>query len=750
MAATSGRNAHGSGGVKHNLAAPLTALIGRSRELDGVADSLRRTRLVTLTGPGGVGKTRLALELAWREASRRQSEVRLVDLTAGPETLDVAGEAARVLGVGAAADTSADTALRRHLANRELLLVLDNCEHVIDACAELVAVLLGACPELRVLATSREALSISGETVWRLEPLGRDEARRLFVERARQRRPEFVPDDQAETMIDVLCARLDRLPLAIELAAARVGVLSLAEILAGLEVRLDELEASTRLAPERHRTLPAAVRWSYQLLEPSEQRALRALAVFVGGFDAAAARAVGVELDVLARLVEKSLVAVVESTSGHTRYRLLETVREFGLARLTEEDELADARGRHLGYFRSLGQASEDGWPTIHAAEFVNQLHDDYENVRAALEWAATSDPCAARPVLAGMKDIFIMLGEPDGRRLTRLLLERCETRDADRARLLITAGVLAMLVGEGATAADALGEAMRLGAELGEPALEGWALAFLGLTETLSGRIDPAREHLEASRAIHHQLGIQNGWARATAPLGLSYSMTDEPERARELVEEALAANVATGDHWGQGQCHLYLGLIAESSGTAPDRESVHYRATVEHMREFRGGPLLPVALVGQAGVLVASDPGRAVRVLAAAHSLRERTGGRFAPLFAELVGRVRARAEAAAGPEAVGLWQQGARLSMDEAIALAFETEEPGRSASQPEVAGLSAREAEIARLVAQGLSNKAIAGRLHLSVRTVESHVRHALAKVGLRNRTELATWIRERVP
>jgi DNA-binding NarL/FixJ family response regulator len=220
---------------------------------------------------------------------------------------------------------------------------------------------------------------------------------------------------------------------------------------------------------------------------------------------------------------------------------------------------------------------------------------------------------------------------------------------------------------------------------------------------------------------------------------------MTAEPLRARELIEEAMAVNVAADEAWGQGQCQIYLGIITESTATDPARATVHYRQAVELLRPFRGGPLLPVALVWQAGVVECRDPARALRVAAAAYALRARTGGDFAPFFRTRAEQVKAAAEARVGPQAAQAWKEGAGLTLDEAITLAFGQGRP----RQRTAAGLSEREAQVARLVAQGLSNKAIAASLHLSVRTVESHVRHALAKSGLENRTQLATWARERI-
>ena len=747
MTTNSSRAAEGASPAEHNLPVPLTSLVGRARELQGVGETLRATRLVTLTGPGGVGKTRLALELARRQITPRADGVWLVDLASGPETPDVAAETARVLDVRSPTGTTPTDALRRYLTNRDLLLVLDNCEHVVDACAELAAALLTSCGDVRIMATSRESLGVNGETVWRLDPLGPEDAYRLFVERARQRQPGFMPGEETDATIARLCARLDRLPLAIELAAARVSVMSPAEVLSGLETRLGALGRGGRLSPPHHRTVRAAVEWSHQLLDPVEQEAFRSLAVFVGGFDADAATSVvpGLSLDVHARLVDKSLVAVMETVRGRTRYRLLETVREYAHELLVGADELDAARERHRHHFSALGDVAREEWLSTGAQRFVNELDDDYENVRAALEWAAASDPCAGMRLLAGTRDLFFRFGQADGLRLAKLLLERCPARDRHRVEAQISAGQLAITLSDFHAARSVLAEARELNAELDDPVLEAWTRFFQGLAETLAGAIGPGREHLQASRALHQELGIRIGEARSTGVLGMTFVIANESARAQELIEAALSINVAEGDLWGQGSCHTWLGIVAEAGASDPSRATSHYRKAVDFLRPSRDATLLPVALVGQAGVLGRGDPANALRVAAAASAIRARIGGEFAPFYRARLERVRAAAEAALGGEAERLWAQGARLGVDDAVALAFGTAPP-RPASP---AGLSARELEVAGLVAEGLSNKAIASRLHLSVRTVESHVRHVLAKVGLDNRTQLATWAHERI-
>lgn len=353
--------------------------------------------------------------------------------------------------------------------------------------------------------------------------------------------------------------------------------------------------------------------------------------MFVGGFDsdAGAAVAPGLSLDVLARLVDKSLVAVVQSPRGRTRYRLLETVREHADELLVQADEVDSARERHLRHFSALGDVAREGWLATGAQRLVNQLDDDYENVRAALERAVVSDPCSAMRLLSGTRDLFFRFGQADGcgwpsscwrgarrgivtgwRCRSRPGSSRPPSRDHREAR-----GVLAA--------------ARELNAELDEPVLEAWTRFYQGLAETLAGAVGPGREHLQASRALHHALGIRIGEARTIAVPGITFVMANEAAQARELLQAALSMYVAESDRWGQGQCHTFLGMVAESAATDPARATAHFRAAVELLRPSRDATLLPVALIGQAGVIACRDPARALTVAAAAAAIRARVGG-------------------------------------------------------------------------------------------------------------------------
>jgi DNA-binding CsgD family transcriptional regulator len=283
--------------------------------------------------------------------------------------------------------------------------------------------------------------------------------------------------------------------------------------------------------------------------------------------------------------------------------------------------------------------------------------------------------------------------------------------------------------------------DARRLSAELGESELEGFATFFRGLMQALSMAVAPARVDLEAAIALHRRANSRVGEGMALATLGLTFLITGEPARARELLEQALAIHTAAGYPWGEGQARLYLATTIET--TDPQAAALHYRRAIECFQHYRDTNLLANALIGQAGLITRRDPAGALRVTAAAVSVRVRVHGNFPGFFGARMERIRAGCEAVLGTDADRIWAEGSKLTIDEAIALAFGASRP----RAPAPAGLSTRELQVVRLVADGLANKAIAAQLHLSVRTVESHVRHVLAKAGLSNRTQLAKWARE---
>ncbi len=391
---------------RHNLPAPRSSFVGREREVSEVMRALATTRLVTLTGTGGSGKTRLALEAARDLANTCPGGAWLVELAPLEQETLVPQAVAEALGVREQPGRSLIATLVDDLSKQETLLVLDNCEHLIEATARLVETLLDSCADLRILTTSREALGVAGETNWTVPPLSVPDTRhattvddlenceavRLFVQRASHRRPAFTLTQHNAQAVAEICRRLDGIPLAIELAAARVGVLSVEQIARRLEEPLKLLTVGGRTAPPRQRTLRGTLEWSYELLSEDEKRIFRRLSAFAGGFSLEAAEAVvtGVDvveedvLDLLSGLVDRSLIVAEASGDGRIRYRLLEPVRQYALEELQKSGETEAVRRRHAAFFLSLAEESEPGLWGTEEATWLNRLEVEYDNLRAA------------------------------------------------------------------------------------------------------------------------------------------------------------------------------------------------------------------------------------------------------------------------------------------------------------------------------------------------------------------------------
>ena len=381
--------------ASQGLPLQLTSFVGRTAQIGDLTRILSENRLVTLTGSGGSGKTRLAVEVAGQIGAEFPDGTKYVDLAPITEPELVSVTTARLLGLPDQPGRSATEALLRFIADRQMLLVLDNCEHLLDATAALVVEVLRACPGVTVLATSREPIGMSGEAIWRVSSLSiADEAVELFTDRARLVSPDFgVTDDNAATVAEI-CRRLDGMPLAIELAAARVRALSLTDILTGLQDRFRILTGGVRTAVRRQQTLRASVDWSHALLTEIDRVLFRRLAVFQGGFDLDAAQAVVTDehlqrhqvFDEVTLLVDKSLV-VSESTSGPTRYRLLETVRQYALEKLGESGEADVVRARHRDHYTDLA-AFLDQPSSAGRRQHVEEAESDIDNLRAAFTWS--------------------------------------------------------------------------------------------------------------------------------------------------------------------------------------------------------------------------------------------------------------------------------------------------------------------------------------------------------------------------
>jgi predicted ATPase/DNA-binding CsgD family transcriptional regulator/DNA-binding XRE family transcriptional regulator len=722
------------------LPLPLSSFIGREPELAELCQLVQSRRSVTLVGPGGVGKTRLALEIGTRLASEYADGVCLVRLAPLAQGELVVQATAGALGIRVELDRQPTSALTRFLATRRVLLLLDNCEHLLDYCADLVVAVLEHSPGVHFLATSREPLRIEGETVWRLMPLDERDAVRLFVERARAQSAAIGTQDEA--VVRQLCRRLDHLPLAIELAAARVGVLAPGEILPRLENRFALLTRQAgRGGSPRHQTLRATVDWSYELLEPAEQQLFRRLAVFAGRFDLAAANAMGGPdtLDVLGRLVDKSLV-LAEPTQRATRYRLLVTLRSYAWERLREAGEAELAAGRHVDHF--LGRAEDLYVPTESVDGPTRELDENLDDLRTALEWCARAKPAAGLRLTAATVNVWWRQSCAEGRQWARLFLDRCPSASIARCRALYAAGRLEVLA-DAANARRLLADARGLAITLDDQQTLAMIDGAFGLAALRDESPAEAIEHLNRALATTQALRDVRATARIlTFRAWVMLSDRDRLEEAREELAHVRRVADEVSDRWVAGAAEFALGLYWRRSGHTR-RALEHFRQSIEFVHTLEEVPVLSEALLQVARLLAASEPARAARLAGARTALAERTGIHDPQRTRRRTEQLRDELAMRLGSEqARWLWNEGERMSSDQVVALALERQN-GRCAAP---GGLTPRELEVGRLVADGLTSQQVADVLHLSRRTIDSHLARIFTKVGLSNRLQLATWLR----
>jgi predicted ATPase/class 3 adenylate cyclase/DNA-binding CsgD family transcriptional regulator len=565
--------------VAQHLPMPLTSFVGRQAQLTQLHELLSQKRGVTLTGAGGVGKTRLAIQVAYQLAGEFGDGVWYVDLAPITDPELVAVTVARALGLPDQAGCSTMDTLLRFVRDRQMLVVPDNCEHLLDACAELVVALLGAAPRLTLLATSREPIGMAGEATWRVPSLSlADEAIELFADRARYARPDFTLTEGNAAAVGEICARLDGVPLAIELAAARVRALSLVEILEGLQDRFRLLTGGARTAVRRHQTLRASVDWSYALLTAPERVLLCRLAVFLGGFGFNAVQTVGgggdVErhqvLDQLALLVDKSLV-VADDGGGRTRYRLLETVRQYALEKLGESGEADAVRALHRDYYAAMA-ALLDAPAGRHYEQRLEQADTEIDNLRAAFSWSReNSDVERALALASSLQPLWQARGRLreglawfDGA-LADLDAHHLGVAPAVRARALADNAALGLWVGA-ANSPDQAQQALAIARQIEEPALLARALTACGYIASYFDA-EAARAYLAEALGLARELGdpwrlsqILTCLATVAFAAGYPIALRAAAEEGRDLADEI-------GDRPQARRCRWYLG-IAQSMG--------------------------------------------------------------------------------------------------------------------------------------------------------------------------------------
>jgi predicted ATPase/DNA-binding CsgD family transcriptional regulator len=799
----------------------LTSFVGRERDVAAVRVRLREqgVRLLTLTGPGGVGKTRLAIEAASGLVDAFPDGVTYVSLAAVDDAALLPSTIATGLGVVPRGEQPVLEALLDHLRERRLLLILDNFEQLLDA-APVVVTLLRAASRLTLLATSRAALRVSAEHEHPVAPLElpaegvpgdvhdllKYPATRLFVERARAVRPGLALDTETVPAIVDICRRLDGLPLAIELAAARVRLLTPAAILPRLERCLVLLTGGPRDLPARQQTLRAAIAWSYDLLDDGERTLFRRLAVFAGGWTLDAAETICAPLsaeaiDGLASLVDESLVFKDAAGSAEPRFGMLATIREFAAEQLVEAAEEADLRRRHAAYFQSLAERSETQLRGPEQDVWLARLERDHDNLRAALTWsvgnqAAGADAELGLALAAALWRFWEMRGHiSEGRRWLDDLLAHAHTAAPSiRARALNAAanlardqgdyaravpyyqlclairqelgdrrgaavalnglGVTALDQGQYAEAETHLTESLRAFETLDDPWYTALVTNNLGVTAQEQGQYERATARYEASLGLYRQIGDKAAVARALYNLGDVALYQRQHARARAMLEGARAAYEELGHTRDLALTLNSLGhVLAEQADSAGAR--AHFEQSLALYQQIDDTIGIARNAEGLGGVAhVLSQPRVAAVLFGLAERLRELVG---APLplarvadHEQVVAEVRARLDA---PEFAAAWEEGRSRALAEPPALdevvralhAVEpTGAPLPSGVPSEAAELTPREWEVLRLLAEGLSNKEIAEALFITRRTADTHVANILGKLGLPSRTAVAAW------
>jgi predicted ATPase/DNA-binding CsgD family transcriptional regulator len=804
--------------VFHNLPAELTSFVGRQQEVAEVGYLLASSRLLTLTGAGGVGKTRLAVQVARGFVDAVSDGVWLAELAPLLEPAAVAQAVVSAFGVRERPEQALLETLRVFVAHRELLLVLDNCEHLVDACAELAAALVGAGPGLRILATSREPLRIPGEVTWRVPSLAvpnagladspadlmQHAAIQLFVDCARAAQPSFTLTQRNARQVADISARVDGLPLAIELAAAWVRALGIEEILQRLDATFQLQLGGKRTAPTRHQTVWATLDWSHVLLAEPERILLRRLSVFAGGWTLESAENVCAGGDVersrvlgyLTRLVDTSLVQM-EERDGRTRYRLLEPIRAYATHHLDASGEVAAIRSRHALVFVELAERLAIDEPLALRSARLDDLQREHDNFRAALRWLADRGPAAnGIRLVAALGKFWLLRGfltegrewvsriihatsDPGGSaalanalhqaghlvqnqgdpvtarelHLQSLALWR-ELPDADEqvAGVLDSLGLDAWHHGDYAEARALCEEALQLAKAAGWSELQGAALYHLGLVAyDQMDWVTSNNRHAQSLRVAH---GVNDvlGVARALRGLALVAHQRGEYERARQLHEEGLAKRREIGEKWGAALALIGLGQVLLDSHEIPRARALFDESlTLSQDLGDREG----LARSLEAFASLAAITGRvqdASQLASAAAELRDFNQIPLSPAErAQLARRLESTSLAPAKrtPTPSAPTAAGQTISLEEAVALAHAI---GQAAEpvQPNVSrwrsphALTARELEVLRLVAAGQSNREIADELVLSVRTIERHINNLYAKIDARGKADATAY------
>jgi predicted ATPase/class 3 adenylate cyclase len=682
--------------VPTNLPAQLTSFIGRERELKLVTDLLDRSRLVTLTGPGGTGKTRLAVEAARHLLEGHPDGVFFVDLApiTDPRLVPDTIISALHFRQGSSGRPILEI-LTDHLRDRKALLVLDNFEQVL-AGADTVAAVLRTAPRVRGLATSRAPLGLSGEQEFPVPPLNlpdpggdpavlrRSEAVALFEQRAAGVDPSFALSAETLPIVAEICARLDGLPLAIELAASRIRLFPPRSLLEQLDRRLATLVGGPRDAPVRQRTLEAAIAWSHDLLDEPARALFRRLSVFAGGWAPQEASHVvdprvelGDAVELVEQLLQHSLVQRGLDEEGG-RLRMLETIREFGLARLDESGEAEHVRLRHMQRFLELAEEAEPYLTGPEQRRWLDLLSREHDNFRAALEWALERDPGpTALRLAAALWRFWYARGDlHEGRRWLQATLSLPSRRSAPRARGLSALGGIAYWQSDFATAAAAYEESLEIHRELGDRAPTVQALFDLGTTRAVMGDPQEAESLLQESLKTARELEDRRGEAWALWGLGAFRYFGGDPDGARERHEESLRIFEEVGDDtWGLGNALAGLAALAAQRGDVVEARDRILKAI--DAWEEQGNALVIASQLRFLAMVAneAGQPERAVRLAGVAAAWREKVGGQVPDAFFPFADPRETAAKVLDEATVERAWTEGSAMTLEEALAYARE---------------------------------------------------------------------------
>jgi non-specific serine/threonine protein kinase len=753
------------------LPAELSSFVGRRKELAQLRRLLAQARLVTLVGVGGVGKSRIALRGAAQFQRAFSDGLCWVELAALTEPALVPAAVARGLGLGDERLGDVVEDLAAHLGSRRLLLVLDNCEHVLAASSAMTARLLRSCANLHVLATSREPLGVEGEVVYHVPPMGLpdlegpepgrfagSDAVALFLERAQASLPGFQLAPANRSQVARLCRYLDGIPLAIELAAVRLRALGVEQILERLEGRLDMLARPDHSRPLRQQTLRATMDWSYQLLAERERVLWRRLAVFAGGFELEAAEQVCADerlprpevLDALVGLVDRSIVLRHE-VGGRTRYRHLETVHQYGSERLAAAGEEAVLRRRHRDWSRQLAREAGRRWWGPGQREVLDRLEAESDNLRAALAHCLR-EPAEAEAGLGICADTWFFWSAQrrlqEGRRWMGAMLEQAPRAGVLRSAVLVAMGTIMVMQQDAAAAVPVLEEAELLGRRFGADATVALARGRLGAVAGARAQVEQALELTSEAVRLGRELGDPETLATVLSQCARARLGSGDTRGAIALYRECIDLCREAGERWTRLRAALPLAVALSDLGDHQESQ-VLLRDSLAMARDLDDERMMAWSIEGLAWA--AANEGRAEEaalLLGAAVAVRGPEPASSYALDRHRTERCRSAALALLGERAFQrAWKQGARMDRAEALAAALgevagpEPRPDGLGQASP----LSAREREIAALVARGLSNRAIAERLFISVRTAENHVSHILVKLGLRSRSQLVAWV-----